>query len=376
MATGYTPGLTVSPDTIISKTRRLPLKGKTLVEIGQRVGPETIIARAELPGIMHTVKAASALGMEPGEVENALTVKIGDSVTRGQVVAHSSSLWGLIKSDAKATTTGMVEMVSPITGNIGIREAPTPIEINAYIPGIVTEVIAGEGAVVTARGAMAQGIFGVGGERRAPLLCVAERPTDTLTETDITPETAGKIIVGGANITGAALKKAAESGVVGIIVGGIIDTDLVEFLGYDIGVAITGHEDIPLTLILTEGFGNIAMAARTFRLFSERNHRLASLSGATQIRAGVIRPEVIIADESADISEKRAADGVEDNHALAIGTQIRIIREPYFGILATVTKLPSLPVKIDSGAVVRVLEAALPDGNLAVVPRANVEIIG
>lgn len=376
MATGYTPGLTVSPDTIISKRRRLPLKGKTLVEVGQRVGPEATVARAELPGIMHTVKAAAALGIDPGEVESALIVKIGDSVTRGQIVAKSSSLWGLLKSEAKATTTGTVEMFSPITGNVGVREAPTPIEVNAYIPGVVSEIIPGEGAVITARGALVQGIFGVGGERRAPLMVIAKTPKDTLNESDITPETAGKILVGGGKVTGAALKKAAESGVIGIIVGGIVDTDLVAFLGYDIGVAITGHEDIPLTLILTEGFGDIAMAARTFRLLSERDGRLASISGATQIRAGVIRPEVIIADESAVIERADAGGASEDDHSLAVGTPIRIIREPYFGILATVTKLPTHPVKIDSGAVVRVLEAQLPDGNLAVVPRANVEIVG
>jgi len=34
MGTAYTPGLTVSPDTLISKTRRLPLKGRVLVERG------------------------------------------------------------------------------------------------------------------------------------------------------------------------------------------------------------------------------------------------------------------------------------------------------------------------------------------------------
>ncbi len=64
MGTAYTPGLTVSPQTTITKTRRLPLKGAVLVEEGARVASETVVARAELPGAMTTVKVAGALGIE------------------------------------------------------------------------------------------------------------------------------------------------------------------------------------------------------------------------------------------------------------------------------------------------------------------------
>ena len=60
---------------------------------------------------------------------------------------------------------------------------------------------------------------------------------------------------------------------------------------------------------------------------------------------------------------------------LDIGTHIRVIREPYFGKLGSVTKLPPELVEIESGAVVRILEAKLNDGADVVVPRANVEII-
>jgi hypothetical protein len=379
MGTAYTPGLTVSADTIVSKTRRLPLKGKVLVEVGETVGPDTVVARAELPGIMQTVKAAAALGVDPPDVPGYLTVEVGASVQRGQVIGKTRGLWGLFPSEAKATTTGLVEIVSPVTGNVGIREAPTPIEVTAYIPGVVTEVLPGEGVVVTARGAFIQGIFGIGGERRAPLVRISPAADTPVTEDDIRPEYGNHVIIGGSNISGAALRKAAEVGVVGIVVGGIIDTDLVDYLGYDIGVAITGHESIPLTLVLTEGFGTIAMAERTFALLSSLEGRSASLSGATQIRAGVIRPEIIIAEENPNPSNRSTAKNdtdSEDTHSLSVGTPIRIIREPYFGELAIVTALPPQLVRVNSGAEVRVLEARLTrDDSPVTVPRANVEII-
>jgi hypothetical protein len=376
MASGYTPGLTVSPRTTIVKTRRLPLKGNVLVAENDWVLPERAVAQANLPGIMQTVKVASRLGVDASEVPELLTIKIGDRVERGDVIARTKGLFGkFFIADAKASTSGVIEIISPISGNVGIRESPTPVEITAYIPGRITQVIEGEGVQITAHGALIQGIFGIGGERRAPLKMVSQSPDQPLTEADITPDLAGKVIVGGSNISGAALRKAAELGVLGIVVGGIVDKDMVDYLGYDIGVAITGHENIPLTMVLTEGFGTIAMANRTFSLLKSLEGRSAAICGATQIRAGVIRPEVIVADETLEAGLNQH-DDAPLNFMLGPGVPIRIIREPYFGALATVTELPTQLVQVDSGTEVRVLRAKLATtGEEVTVPRANVEIV-
>lgn len=375
MSGAYTPGLTVSARTTIIKTRRLPLKGTVLSTTGTWVAPGDKVARAELPGIMQPIKVASKLGIEPSEVPALLTVKVGDKVNRGDIVAVTKGMWGLFKSECKSTTTGTVELISNITGNVGVREAPTPIEVDAYIPGKIIEVLDGEGVVIEAHGALIQGIFGIGGERRGEIMMITSGPDEPITADMITSAHAGKIIVGGSNLSGDALRKAHELGVTGIVVGGIVDKDLVDYLGYDIGVAITGHEDIPLTLVLTEGFGTIAMAGRTFNLLKSLTGKTASICGATQIRAGVIRPEVIVADETENAGGT-AADEVVPSFSLEPGTNIRIIREPYFGLLATVTALPHHLVTVGSGAEVRVLEAKLnTTGEIVTVPRANVEIV-
>jgi len=150
----------------------------------------------------------------------------------------------------------------------------------------------------------------------------------------------------------------------------VSDAVLRAYLGYDIGVAITGQEDIPLTLILTEGFGSLAMAERTFGLLASLEGREASINGATQIRAGVIRPEIIVPEE-AGLFHESAPQASE----LRIGARLRLIREPYFGRFATVTALPAQLHQIETEAMVRVAEVRLDDGSTALVPRANVEII-
>src|SRR5205814_738404 len=102
------------------------------------------------------------------------------------------------------------------------------------------------------------------------------------------------IVVGGARMTREAIEKTRKVGVAALLSGGIHDQDLEQLLGYNLGVAITGSEQVGLTLIVTEGFGEIAMAERTFNLLASRQGDAAAVNGATQIRAGVMRPEIVI----------------------------------------------------------------------------------
>lgn len=379
LGTAYTPGLKVSPRTKIEKTRRLPLKGAVLVAEGDLVAPDTVVARTELPGIMQTVKLAEQLGVEPGDLPSLLQVKVGDAVEIGTLLAQTKGLFGLFKSEVKSKVAGVLEMVSEQTGHLGIRQTPTPVEKDAYIRGHVKSVIADEGVVVECDGALVQGIFGVGGEHQGRIAVAVPSADSPLTENSITDAHKGAIIVGGSNVSLGALRKAGEVGARGIVAGGVIDRDLIQYLRdalhdltFDIGVAITGHEPIPFALVITEGFGEIRMAQRTFDLLKSLDGRNASVNGATQIRAGVIRPEVIVPEEGTggNIDIPVTASG-----ELAVNTPIRIIREPYFGALGTVTNLPAELVQVESQTWVRVMEAKLDDGRVVMVPRANVEII-
>lgn len=201
MGTAYTPGLRVSAHTTIEKVRRLPLKGDVLVKVGDEVSPRTVVARTEIPGIMQTVKLAEKLGVEPADVQKLLKVKAGDAITQNDLLAETKGLFGrYFRSEIRCPVTGTIELVSQTTGHVGIRQAATPIEKDAYVEGVVTRVMPGEGVVVTCEGALVQGIFGVGGERQAELVTVTNSPADALTEAHISPEHKGKIIVGGSNI--------------------------------------------------------------------------------------------------------------------------------------------------------------------------------
>jgi hypothetical protein len=241
----------------------------------------------------------------------------------------------------------------------------------AYIDGTVVETIPRQGVVVESACSLVQGIFGIGGEVWGELLLAVASPDEPLGPGHLKPDMKGKIVVGGSFLPSETLTKAKELGVAGLVVGGIHDKDLRALLGYDLGVAITGTEQVGFTLILTEGFGAIPMAAKTFRLLSAHSGRQASISGATQIRAGVIRPEIII--PRADAAPDHPADA--QRTGIRLGDSVRIIRDPLFGKIGEVSALPSDLARIPTESDVRVLEVAFADGARAVIPRTNIEVI-
>ncbi|HHE40232.1 MAG TPA: hypothetical protein ENL10_01875 [Candidatus Cloacimonetes bacterium] len=103
-----------------------------------------------------------------------------------------------------------------------------------------------------------------------------------------------KIIICFNKITYNFIKICAEKDVAGVIAPSIDNKDLVEFLGEEIGVALTGNESIPFPIILTEGFGNFRMNAVFETFFKEHQNKKIYMNGHTQIRAGVVRPQIIV----------------------------------------------------------------------------------
>jgi len=187
----------------------------------------------------------------------------------------------------------------------------------------------------------------------------------------LTPDLKGCVVVGGSLVTAEAIERGAELGIKGMVVGGIEDSSIKQVLGYDIGVAITGAESIGLTVVVTEGFGKMPMALRTFELLSELDGERASINGATQIRAGVIRPEIIVPREVT--GKERSKGSLEEG--LRVGMQVRIIREPHFGGIGTVVGLPVDLEEIETESKVRILEVELAGKERIRLPRANVETI-
>lgn len=372
MAKAYTPGLLVTQHKKHRIMRRLPIAGDVRVQEGDQVSADNIVAETNLPGDVHPINLANQMSLPPADVVSCMLKKEGDSIALDEPLAQSKGLFGMFKTTVNSRFEGTVETVSPVTGQVIVRGAPLPVQVRAYISGKVVGVKAGEGCEIEADVAYVQGIFGVGGETHGTIRVVGSTHDQELTEDLITADMEGCIIIGGARMTVEAIKKAQKHKVAAIISGGIDDQDLKQLLGYDLGVAITGREDLGITVIVTEGFGEIAMAERTFAMLRDFEGKEASVNGATQIRAGVMRPEIIVPLDSPPSADKNKKF---EEGQLETGRQLRVIRDPWFGMIGTVSALPAEPHVLGSGSKARVLEVTFPSGEKAIVPRANVELI-
>jgi hypothetical protein len=368
----YTPGLKVTPEALLHFERRLPLTGSVEVKVGDTVKWDQVVAKTNLPGRVEMVNLASKLGVGAAELPEILLKKEGEAIEKGEILAYSKGFFGLFKAPYRSPITGTLESVSKATGQVILRCPPRPIDIKAYVDGVVEEVEKDQGVTIKTFGSLIQGIFGLGGETGGELALEVSGPAEIMSAGQLHSGHRGQVLVIGKIATAAVVRRAAELGVAALIAGGIDDSDVRELLGYDLGVAITGNEKLGVTLVVTEGFGPLEIADKTFELLKSRVGRRASVSGATQIRAGVIRPEIIVTDLAGDW-EKQAVEAPDLE--LAVGVPVRLIREPKFGHLGKVIGLPVQPVLIPSGAKVRVAEIELGDGETITLPRANLELI-
>ena len=92
---------------------------------------------------------------------------------------------------------GEVESVSAVTGQILLREPRVPIQVKAFVDGIITDVIPDEGVVIENKSAYIQGIFGIGDETTGEIKMLASTPDDEIDAGQIDESCRGKIIVAG-----------------------------------------------------------------------------------------------------------------------------------------------------------------------------------
>jgi hypothetical protein len=188
----------------------------------------------------------------------------------------------------------------------------------------------------------------------------------------ITEDMAGKIIVGGAFATNEAIAKAMQIGVKGIITGTASYLNFVKSLGCKLGVGITGTEDIDITVILMEGFGELSMRREVFEIFKAVEGYHVSINGATQIRAGAIRPEIVVPLPEWDQALEQEAVYDEE---LFVGQTVRCINKPYFGKIGQVVEIPREPEMVETECLVPVVRVQLNEGETVTVPRQNVEVL-
>lgn len=368
------PALEISKRRLVKKVRELPLAGQVLVELGQQVTPTSVVLRASLPGDISILRIPERLGVEVEEVQQLLkarNIAVGQTIKQGELIVEHAGLFGLFRSRFVSPFSGTIEYVSESSAHIGVRQAPKQFELKAFIGGKVTSIVPQRSVTIEGAACYVQGIFGVGGERNGQLEILNCAPSKVLRPEDLPAQLNAKIIVGGTKPNADCLRAASKGGAVGFVTGSIDDQALKDYLGYDLGIALTGDEEISMSLIVTEGFGELAISNRVLETLATHHGKYASMNGATQVRAGAVRPEIIVGLD-AEIGQQDVLEPTSTG--LELGAMVRVIRVPYFGQVGQVIGLPHPLYKIESGAMARVAVLKI-SGQEVVVPRANLELL-
>jgi len=121
MTHAYTPGLRLAEKLQIRKSRNLPLPGDVIVNNGDTVKSDDIVARTNLPGKVHSVNVVNRLAILPNDLRKNMLKKEGDSVVKDEPIAETSPFIKMFKSICLSPITGVIESISDITGQVLLR---------------------------------------------------------------------------------------------------------------------------------------------------------------------------------------------------------------------------------------------------------------
>ncbi len=232
------------------------------------------------------IDVAHKLGVKPQQIRAYLKKQKGDFVHASEVIAKRlvDNQDGKMPMFVHTPTTGTITDVDLKNGTVTVQYNKEPYRRYANLTGTVMKVIPNHSATIRYRGTQFDGVIGFGGEAGATLHWMTN-------EHDFKT---GCINAYGHKIHPQMLLGAKKAGIVGLIAPGIDFDDINDFLSQPIGVGLTGNENIPYPIILTEGFGDFHMPDELIELLQNASDRHCYINGMTQIRAGVIRPRVVV----------------------------------------------------------------------------------
>jgi hypothetical protein len=353
----YPPESRITPLTVIRRERLLPVQGQVLVHPGETVSPADVVARCQIPGTMHVLDVGRTLGLSQERLSGAIHKSPGESVQVNEIIAVPPGPLGRWRHACRSPVAG--EVIEVRDGLVLIQEVGTPFELQAHLHGQVTNVMPSRGVVISATGALIQGVWGNGGEAGGVLKLLVDGPQKPLRNRSVDVSCQGTVVVGGRIVDDRVLEQAAQIQVRAIIVGSI---------GADLAPQLEG---LPFPVLVTEGFGAMPMSDPVFALLHANMGREAMVSADVKTRWGARRPEVIIPQRSE--GEKPAE--APGPRPLQVGDRVRALRAPYLGSVGTVRELPPLPQPVETGARLPVALVDMAQEQSVAIPLLNLELV-
>jgi hypothetical protein len=343
----------IVPLATIRRERALQVPGKVVVRKGQKVSATDVIAEARLNPEHLMLDIARGLGLPENETEKYLHCKPGMLVAQGDVLAGPV---GLTKRVIRAPKNGKVILAGE--GQILMELEGAPQELKAGIPGTIASLLDERGAVIETTGALIQVVWGNNRVDYGLMYVLLRSPDEVLTADGMDVSMRGSILLGGHCEDAEVLKTAATLPVRGLILSSMDATLL----------PLAFRMRYPI--VVTDGFGKVAMNSATFNLLTTNERREVALNAESWDRYKGHRPEIVIPLPAAVEPPIPQDVGIFET-----GAQVRVLRPPRWGMVGTITEMIAGLTALPNGIRSAVAEVQLESGQKEVFPLANLEVL-
>jgi hypothetical protein len=340
--------------TTIVRERMLPVSGKTVVRLNQKVSATEVVAEAEYAREHVLIDVSRNLGISQDAADQLIRCKVEDRLSQDMVVAQSK---GVMPRTVRVPRDGKVVAVGG--GQVLMEVGETRLELHAGIPGMVVNIIPDRGVVIQTVGALIQGVWGNGHADTGMMLPLAEGPDTVLTPNQMDVSLRGSIILGCICQDPDTLRTAAELPVRGLILASMSPALIPLAL------------QVRFPIVVLDGFGMQPMNSAAYKLLITNAKREVTLSAEHYDRYSGNRPEVII---PLPVTDQPAEP--RNIEAFAPNQQVRVRRSPYAGVFGTLVDLKPGLTTLPSGLRALAADVKLENGELIVVPLVNLEVVG
>lgn len=350
------PTMHILPLTSILRERTLPISGRVVVRLDQKVSAMDVVAEAKM-GTQHSLlDVAQLLGISTQKADQLIQCKVGDHLTARQVIAQGS---GLVAQLVKCPQDGKV--VAMGGGQVLIEVGDPIFELHAGIPGVVSRVIPDRGVEITANGTLIQGVWGndqVGMGLLVPIPQV-NSASDLLEASHLDMSMRGAILMAGHCSDPKTLLAAGEMSLKGLILGSLS----AELLPLAFKAAFP--------IIVTDGFGNHSMNTLAYKLLSTNFKRDITINSCPFNQYSGNRPEIFI-----PLPVSQPPPMTRETDLFSSGQQVRLRHNPNIFEVGIITDLLAGYTEFPSGLKLPAAEVHLESGQNVTIPLVNLEVLG
>lgn len=346
------PACHMLPLTLIRRDRKLKFPGKILVRKGQKVGANDPVVEARLHSKHALLDVAMGLAVSRLKSEQYIRVKPGDQLLKGDLIAGPV---GMARRVMRAPQNCQVLLVG--ADQVLLELSENAAQVRAGMSGEVVEIIADRGVVIETTGSLIQGNWGNGQADFGVLAVLVRETGDLLSVDQLDLSMRGAVLFGTHCAEEAFLQAARELPVRGLILASM-------------SISLRSvAESMDYPILLLEGFGKMTLNKQAFRLLSGSGGREVSVNAQAWEPFEGRRPEVVI---------PMPAEGMpvplRTTERFMVNQLVRSVRSPNAGKTGRLARLCG-PVLFPSGLRAEAAELQYDDGEKAVVPLANLELL-